>query len=50
MIIVDSLLMSKSFLSRRGAENPLSFLVAQAQAATASTARCGAHSLEPSYG
>ena len=25
MIIIDSLLMSKSFLSRRGAENPLSF-------------------------
>src|SRR5512146_3402207 len=25
MLIIDSLLMSKSFLSRRGAENPLSF-------------------------
>jgi hypothetical protein len=25
MIIIDSLLMSTSFLSRRGAENPLSF-------------------------
>jgi hypothetical protein len=51
MLIIDSLLMSRFFLSRRGAENPLSFfLIAQAQAATVSKAGCGAHSLEPSYG
>ena len=43
MLIIDSLLMSKFFLSLGEVRRTLSlFRVAQAQAATALTARCGA--------
>jgi len=50
MLIIDSLLISKSF-SLGEVRGTLSlFLVGQAQAATALPARSTAHSLDPSYG
>ncbi len=51
MIIIDSLLKSKCFLSLGEVRRtPSLFRVAQAQAAMAWTAGSTAHSLEPSYG
>jgi hypothetical protein len=50
MLIIDSLLMSSFSLLERCRRTLSLFLVAQAQAATARTARCSAHSLEASYG